>query len=66
MAEPELCTTSRANDYATALDFRRSLTTSSECSTSFEVEVERRLTVWCWRVILVFGMEKPRKGKIEN
>jgi hypothetical protein len=37
-----------------------------KCSTSFEVEVERRLTVWCWRVILVFWYGKsPGKEKLK-
>lgn len=50
MAVPKLYTISRAHDFATALNLYRSSTKSLGSSTNFEVDVEHRLMVWCWRV----------------
>lgn len=72
MAVPKLYTISRAHDFATALNLYRSSTMSLKCSKNFVVDVEHRLTVWCWRVFFLtnfgFFLEKrePRKGKIEK
>lgn len=77
MAMRERCTTSRANDLATLLSLRHdcnsqniSSTMSLKCSTSFEVDVEHHLTVWCWRFFLFFfcfdEKKRTRKGKMEK
>lgn len=75
MAVPKLCTISRANDFATALNYLHdcycreiSSTMSLKRSISFEAVVELRLTVWCWRVFWVLwktGAPKRKNWKLK-